>query len=165
VGLSQQELATGQQQGEQLSLLCTCGKKPIELKNLGRCRSCYDRQYHSLRFFGGMREEVLKRDRFRCRACGTRSRLVVHHRDRGNEPNVLITPCIRCHVRIHRSSGLRYWLSGKLLRLWRELHSRDPVQLQLMFKSAAKKENSEGSVKQASAAMMSLSLFAERSRD
>jgi hypothetical protein len=55
--------------GGQLALLCSCGK-PIELKRLGCCRSCYDRRQHSLRFFGGLRERVLKRDRFRCRACG-----------------------------------------------------------------------------------------------
>ena len=65
----------------QLSFLCPCGKR-IALKALGCCRSCYDRRHHSLRFFGGLRERVLERDRFRCRGCGKRSALVVHHRDR-----------------------------------------------------------------------------------
>jgi len=68
-------------QGAQLSFLCPCGKR-IALKTLGCCRSCYDRRHHSLRFFGGLRERVLERDRFRCRGCGKRSALVVHHRDR-----------------------------------------------------------------------------------
>ena len=94
------------------------------------------------RFFGGMRERVLERDRFRCRACGTRSRLVVHHRHGSNEPNLLVTLCIRCHTRIHCGSGLRHWLSGTLLRLWRELHRHDPVQLQLELRSKANKETS-----------------------
>ena len=146
----------GQRAGEQLSFFCGCGKKSIELKRLGCCRTCYDRRHHSLRFFGGMRERVLERDRLRCRACGARSRLVVHHRDGSNEPDGLVTLCIRCHTRIHRSSGLRHWLSGTLLRLWRELHRRDPVQLQLAFKNAAKKGSSEDSLEKASVEMMPL---------
>jgi hypothetical protein len=50
-------------QAAQLSFLCACGSR-IALKNLGCCRSCYDRRHHSLRFFGGLRERVLVRDRF-----------------------------------------------------------------------------------------------------
>ncbi len=126
-------------QGVQLSLLCSCGKR-IALKALGCCRSCYDRRHHSLRFFGGLRERVLERDRFRCRGCGKRSALVVHHRERRNRANLLVTLCIRCHIRIHRSSGLRYWFSEMLVRLWRELHPNDPVLLQLTFGNAGKKE-------------------------
>jgi hypothetical protein len=33
---------------------------------------------------GGLRELILKRDRFRCRVCGVGRRLVVHHRDERN---------------------------------------------------------------------------------
>jgi hypothetical protein len=87
---------------------------------------------------------VLERDRFCCRGCGKRSALVVHHRDRLNRVNLLVTLCIRCHLRIHRSSGLRYWFSEMLVRLWRELHPNDPVQLQLTFRDAEKKEHSKG---------------------
>lgn len=122
-------------EGHQLSFLCACGKRPIELKALGCCRRCYDRRYHSLRFFGGMRERVLERDRFRCRACGAKSRLLVHHRDHSNAPKVLVTLCMRCHIRIHRSSGVRHWLSGLLLQLWRELHQHEPMQLRLALHS------------------------------
>ena len=68
--------------GTQLGLLCACGRRPIELKGLGCCRLCYYRQYDSLRWFGGLRDLILKRDRFRCRACGSARRLVVHHRVR-----------------------------------------------------------------------------------
>jgi hypothetical protein len=76
---------------------------------------------------------VLVRDRFRCRACGARSRLVVHHRDGRHREELLITLCIRCHVRIHRSGGLRYPFAKALLRLWRELHPHAPMQFPLAF--------------------------------
>ena len=127
----------------QLSLLCPCGKR-IALKAMGCCRSCYDRRHHSLRFFGGLRERVLKRDRFRCRGCGKGLALVVHHRDPRNRADLLVTLCIRCHIRIHRSSGLRVWFSEMLTKLWRELHPNDPLQLQLAFRQAGKQENSKG---------------------
>jgi hypothetical protein len=61
----------------QLGLLCACGRRPVELKGLGRCSLCYYCEYHSWRWFGGLREAVLELDRFRCRACGARRRLVV----------------------------------------------------------------------------------------
>src|SRR5713101_4407690 len=132
----------------QLSFLCPCGKR-IALRALGCCRSCYDRRHHSLRFFGGLRERVLERDRFRCRGCGKRSALVVHHRDRRNRADLLITLCIRCHMRIYHSSGWRYWFSEMLVRLWRELHPNHPVQLQLSFRNARKREHSKGFLEEA----------------
>jgi hypothetical protein len=117
----------------QLDLLCACGRRPVELKVLGCCRLCYHRRYHSLRWFGGLRELILKRDRFRCRVCGVGRLLVVHHRDERNAKPLLITLCIRCHVRLHRSRRLRYWVPEALLALWRELHPAAPLQLQLPF--------------------------------
>src|ERR1700730_826732 len=121
----------------QLSFLCSCGAKLVELKTLGCCRTCYDRQYRSLRWFGGLRDRILKRDRYRCRGCGARSRLVVHHRDRRNEEELLLTLCIGCHTRVHHSYGLRHWLPAMLLGLWREWHEGEPVQLQLSLESVA----------------------------
>ena len=117
----------------QLGLLCACGRRPVELKVLGCCRLCYQRHYHSVRWFGGLRELILKRDRFRCRVCGVGRRLVVHHRDERNAKPLLITLCIRCHVRLHRSRRLRYWVPEAFLGLWRELHPDAPLQLQLPF--------------------------------
>ena len=117
----------------QLELLCACGRRPVELKAPGCCRLCYQRRYHSLRWFGGLREMILKRDRFKCRVCGVGRRLVVHHRAERNEKTLLITLCIRCHVRLHRSGRLRYWVPEALLGLWRELHPAAPLQLQLPF--------------------------------
>ena len=139
----------------QLSFLCRCGER-IALKALGCCRSCYDRRHHSLRFFGGLRERVLERDRFRCRGCGKRSALVVHHRDGHNRANLLVTLCIRCHIRIHRSSRLRYWFSEMLVRLWRELHPNAPMQLQLTFRNAEKKDASRGFVEEVSGKVLPL---------
>jgi hypothetical protein len=117
----------------QLALFCGCGRRPVELKEPGCCRLCYCRRYRSLRFFGGLREVVLKRDRFRCRACGASARLVVHHRGDENQKRRLITLCIGCHVRVHRYRELRSWVPEVLLKLWREKHPREPVQLQLLF--------------------------------
>jgi hypothetical protein len=114
---------------DQLDLLCACGRRPVELKVLGCCRLCYQRHYHSLRWFGGLRELILKRDRFRCRVCGVGRRLVVHHRDERNAKPLLLTLCIRCHVRLHRSRRLRYWVPEALLGLWRELHPDAALQL------------------------------------
>jgi hypothetical protein len=108
---------------EQLSWLCGCGRRPLELKGPGFCRACYYRRYHSLRFFGGLREAVLRRDRFRCRVCGKGAPLLVHHRDRHNEKRLLITLCISCHMRLHRHSGLSRWIPKVLLELWSEIHS------------------------------------------
>ena len=118
------------------------------------------RRHHFPRFFGGLRECVLERDRFRCRACGARSPLVVHHRDRRKQAESLVTLCIRCHVRIHRSSGFRYWFSAILMRLWRDLHPRDPVQLQLALKNAAKKHTSGNSREKTS--VVTMPLFSRR---
>jgi hypothetical protein len=129
-------------QGAQLRFLCTCGRRPIELKGLRCCRLCYYRQYDSLRWFGGLRELILKRDRFECRACGAARRLVVHHRGERNAQPLLITLCIRCHVRLHRSRRFRQWVPEALLELWRELHPSTPLQLQLSF--AAKKDATDG---------------------
>jgi hypothetical protein len=117
----------------QLALFCGCGRRPVELREPGCCRLCYSRRYRSLRFFGGLREVVLKRDRFRCRACGASARLVVHHRSGDNQKRRLITLCIGCHTRVHRYWGLRSWVPEVLLKLWRERHPREPVQLQLPF--------------------------------
>jgi hypothetical protein len=133
-----QELLTSRPEGDQLSFFCACGKRPIELKSLGCCCRCYDRRYHSLRLSGGMRERVLERDRYRCRACGALQRVLVHHRDRHHEPKGLVTLCSRCHIRIHRSLGVRHWLSGFLLKLWRELHRHEPMQLRLALGPAAR---------------------------
>jgi 5-methylcytosine-specific restriction endonuclease McrA len=53
------------------------------------------------------RQEILRRDGWRCQLCGTRSNLEIHHmefRSHGgddSEPN-LITLCASCHEQVHR---------------------------------------------------------------
>jgi len=120
----------------QLALLCGCGKA-VELKRLGCCRSCYDRRQHSLRFFAGLRERVIRRDGFRCRACGAGIRLLVHHRATDNEGHKLITLCIRCHVRVHRWRWFRHKVSSTLVQLWTERHGGAPLQPQLPLRTAS----------------------------
>ena len=141
----------------QLPLFCRCGRPSGQNRH---CRACYDRRQHSLRFFGGLREQILERDRFRCSACRTRSRLLVHHRDQHNQPRSLITLCVRCHMRIHRSLALRLWLAGRLLRLWREMHRADPEQLQFVFNDSLQQGSPETKCKKART-FMTMPLFGD----
>jgi 5-methylcytosine-specific restriction endonuclease McrA len=53
-----------------------------------------------------IRQQVLRRDGWRCQNCGSRSNLEVHHkefRSQGGDDseNNLITLCGRCHALIH----------------------------------------------------------------
>jgi 5-methylcytosine-specific restriction endonuclease McrA len=54
-----------------------------------------------------LRQQILRRDSWRCRFCGTMSDLEVHHREfrshsgSDSEEN-LITLCTACHARAHR---------------------------------------------------------------
>lgn len=71
------------------------------------------------RNFAGLREEVLKRDGYKCTICGSTEKLVVHHKDgkgRGHKsPNNnldnLTTRCRACHLDDHR---LELWAARKL---------------------------------------------------
>jgi hypothetical protein len=129
----------------QLALLCGCGKA-VELRRLGCCRSCYDRRQHSLRFFSGLRERVIRRDGFRCRACGAALRLLVHHRARASDARTLITLCMRCHMRVHRWRWFRHELSAMLAQLWTEVHGGAPLQLQLPLRTASEIEMRKGNL-------------------
>jgi hypothetical protein len=136
VGAGRNQVEVGlksQTKSAQLALFCACGRRAPELRGLGCCRPCYYRRYRSWRFFGGLREVVLKRDRFRCRVCDSVVSLVVHHRSEDNHKRRLITLCIGCHTRVHRYRALRLWMPTVLLKLWREQHPRQPFQLQFPF--------------------------------
>jgi 5-methylcytosine-specific restriction endonuclease McrA len=57
--------------------------------------------------YEALRQEVLRRDGWRCQSCGTMSNLEVHHKQfrshSGEDSDVnLITLCGSCHARIHR---------------------------------------------------------------
>lgn len=69
------------------------------------------------------RYDILRRDGFRCRRCGSTSRLNVHHRwyVYGRQPwqypdRCLVTLCERCHRRVHLMQFVRY-LIGLLVLL------------------------------------------------
>ncbi len=57
--------------------------------------------------YEGLRQQVLRRDGWRCQSCGTMSNLEVHHREfrshsgADTEEN-LITLCGACHAGVHR---------------------------------------------------------------
>ena len=54
-----------------------------------------------------LKQQVLRRDSWRCQSCGTMANLEVHHKQfrshsgDDSEEN-LITLCTRCHARTHR---------------------------------------------------------------
>jgi ATP-dependent DNA helicase RecQ len=61
-----------------------------------------------------VRQQVLRRDGWRCQSCGTMSNLEVHHkafRSRAGDDSDenLITLCVRCHAYIHEGPGLCDW--------------------------------------------------------
>jgi 5-methylcytosine-specific restriction endonuclease McrA len=54
-----------------------------------------------------LRQQVLRRDGWRCQSCGTMSNLEVHHRrfrshSGDDSTENLITLCAECHARMHR---------------------------------------------------------------
>ena len=57
--------------------------------------------------YESLRQQVLRRDGWRCQSCGAMSNLEVHHREfrshsgADSEEN-LITLCTACHARLHR---------------------------------------------------------------
>jgi 5-methylcytosine-specific restriction endonuclease McrA len=60
--------------------------------------------------YDNLRQQILRRDGWRCQSCGTVSNLEVHHREfrshsgADTEEN-LITLCTACHSRLHRHQG------------------------------------------------------------
>ena len=55
-----------------------------------------------------LRQRLLRRDNWRCQACGTMSNLEVHHKEfrsqsGEDEAENLITLCSACHASLHRS--------------------------------------------------------------
>jgi len=55
-----------------------------------------------------LRNQVLRRDGWRCQACGSMSNLEVHHKrfrshSGEDEAENLITLCSACHASLHRS--------------------------------------------------------------
>jgi ATP-dependent DNA helicase RecQ len=61
--------------------------------------------------YDALRNQVLRRDGWRCQSCGTMSNLEVHHREfrsqagDDSEEN-LITLCSACHAKLHEGRSL-----------------------------------------------------------
>jgi len=58
--------------------------------------------------YENLRQQVLRRDGWRCQSCGVMSNLEVHHREfrshAGDDSELnLITLCTTCHTEMHRS--------------------------------------------------------------
>jgi 5-methylcytosine-specific restriction endonuclease McrA len=58
--------------------------------------------------YENLRQQVLRRDGWRCQACGAMSNLEVHHRQfrshSGDDSELnLITLCKACHASVHRA--------------------------------------------------------------
>ncbi len=91
---------------------CPCGAAKVLAKGL--CSTCYTLKRQDEEYFGGHREEVLKRDDYRCRVpgCTTLKRgkrsVAVHYREPGNsDPAKMLTVCLPCHARVRRTSTCR----------------------------------------------------------
>ena len=112
----------------QIPLCCLCGS--FQLFCRGWCLACYRRRARSKARFGGLREKILARDHHRCRVCGVREGLVVHHRLPRNVYAALITLCAACHARLHRLGAIHRWVPENLLELWAEQHPGVARQIQ-----------------------------------
>jgi 5-methylcytosine-specific restriction endonuclease McrA len=56
--------------------------------------------------YESLRQQILRRDSWRCQSCGTMSNLEVHHREFRSHSGAdaeenLITLCVNCHRRAH----------------------------------------------------------------
>ena len=72
--------------------------------------------------YEALRQEVLRRDDWRCQSCGAISNLEVHHQQfrshSGHDSDEnLITLCSECHARVHGPTRLKYKTSPRLNRV------------------------------------------------
>jgi len=114
-----------------VTIICVdCGRKRYvspQVSNAVRCKNCQATRDKQLRFekqperadkkyFDGNKHLALERDGFRCRLCGDREDLVVHHINEisyhnSTEPDSsldnLTTLCLSCHSSYHRNKKVR----------------------------------------------------------
>jgi 5-methylcytosine-specific restriction endonuclease McrA len=122
----------------QRGLCCPCGRPGIVASGL--CPTCYSLKRQDQEYFGGLREQVLERDEYRCRACEAPGRdkrsITVHHRIPGKSVlNLMISLCPGCHAKVHRTKAVLSHMPPLLLELWREQHPEGHEQTVLEFRS------------------------------
>ena len=105
------------------------------------CATCYTLKWQDEEYFGGLREQVLKRDEYCCRACGASGRgkrsIVVHHLVPGvSRLHLMISLCPACHAIVSRTRVMRRPMPPLLLELWREQHPKGHEQAVLSFEDA-----------------------------
>ena len=120
----------------QRPLCCPCGR--AEILALGLCPTCYTLKRQDEEYFGGLREQVLERDEYRCRVCGACGRdkrsIIVHHRMPGvSKLDLMIALCPGCHAKVHRTIAVLSAMPPLLLELWREQHPDGHEQVMLDF--------------------------------
>lgn len=125
----------------QIVMHCPCGNAEVLAKGL--CATCYTLKRQDEEYFGGHREEVLKRDDYRCRVpgCTTVKRgkrsVAVHHREPGNSnPAKMLTLCLPCHAKVTRTLFVEGHWPEFLRVLWREQHPDGHEQSPLNFLEA-----------------------------
>ena len=121
----------------QRSLHCQCGNRKILA--MGLCPTCYSLKRQDQEYFGGLREQVLERDEYRCRVCEVPGRdkrsITVHHRIPGKSVlNLMISLCPGCHAKVHRTKAVLSQMPPLLLELWREQHPEGHEQTALDFR-------------------------------
>lgn len=93
----------------------SCRQKYCSDECCKKAETIWQKKGREKRWFGGKREEILKRDNYKCRFCGSTERLMVHHEDGkgrkqhprevtyiiNNNVNNLITLCSSCHSKLH----------------------------------------------------------------
>ena len=78
---------------------------------MNRIRPKNPRLLLSPELYEHVRQQILRRDGWRCQSCGTMSNLEVHHKafrsqaGDDSEEN-LITLCVRCHADIHEGTAV-----------------------------------------------------------
>jgi hypothetical protein len=117
-------------------MLCRCGNAKILA--LGLCSTCYTLKRQDEEYFGGLREQVLERDGYRCRGCGAPGRIkrsiTVHHRIHGvSKLEWMISLCPGCHAKVERTKMVLSEMNPLLLMLWRERHPNAHEQVMLDF--------------------------------
>jgi hypothetical protein len=123
----------------QIAICCPCGNDKTLARGL--CATCYTLKRQDEEYYGGHREEVLRRDNYRCcvPGCTTLKRgkrsVAVHHREPGNsDPSKMLSLCLACHAKVTRTFYVQNDWPELLRVLWREQHPDGHEQSALNFR-------------------------------